>query len=62
MRNFRRAVEAYEKIGMASEEAGRKRAYLDSALYVFDTTVERLKAASLPADEFYYDSFTPATS
>ncbi len=53
-RNFRRAVEAYEKIGMASEDAGRKRTYLDSALYVFDTTVERLKAASLPVDEFHW--------
>ena len=53
-RNFRRAVEAFDKIGLASPDSIVQRAYVDSALVVFETAVERLKAASLPADEFYW--------
>lgn len=51
-RNFRRAVEAYEGMAEKMEDPEMKRAYLDSALHVFDIAVPALQEAEVEVDEF----------
>ena len=51
-RNYRRAVDVYEGIGMASEDADVRRTYLDSALYIHDVAVPNLEDAGIEADPF----------
>jgi tetratricopeptide (TPR) repeat protein len=51
-RNFRRAVEVYEGIGMDQSDSAMMRTYLDSSLYIFDTAVATLKDAGIEADSF----------
>ena len=51
-RNYERLVEVYEGIGMGSEDPEMQRAYLDSALYVFDTAVSSLQDAGIEASEY----------
>jgi len=51
-RNFRRAVETYEGIGMAMSDPADVRTYLDSSLYIFDSAVTTLMDAGIQADSF----------
>jgi tetratricopeptide (TPR) repeat protein len=51
-RNYRRAVEVYEGIGLAQDEPETMRAYLDSALYVYDTAVTNLQDAGVEVDPY----------
>ncbi|GMQ80872.1 MAG: hypothetical protein BMS9Abin05_0301 [Rhodothermia bacterium] len=51
-RNYRRAVDVYEGIGMASEDPDVRRTYLDSALYIHDVAVPNLQDAGIKADPF----------
>ncbi|TDI68962.1 MAG: tetratricopeptide repeat protein [Bacteroidetes bacterium] len=51
-RNYRRAVDVYEGIGLASEDLDIRRTYLDSALYIHDVAVPNLKDAGFEADPF----------
>ncbi len=51
-RNFRRAVETYEGIGMSLTDPADVRTYLDSSLYIFDSAVTRLLDVGIEADAF----------
>lgn len=51
-RNFRRAVDVYEGLGMASENTETRRSYLDSALYIFDVAMPKLLDIGIEASEF----------
>ena len=51
-RNYRRAVEVYEGIGMEADDPDMKRTYLDSALYIYDTAVTKLEDAGVEVDPF----------
>lgn len=51
-RNFERLRKGYEALGLASEDPSVKRAYLDSSLIVFDTTVEILQGLDTEVDEY----------
>lgn len=51
-RNYERLVEVYEGIGMGQEDPEMQRAYLDSALYVFDTAVSNLQDAGVEVNEY----------
>ena len=50
-RNFDRAVDAYQGLSDATEDAGMKRAYLDTALVLFDTAVPVLTEAGADVNE-----------
>jgi tetratricopeptide (TPR) repeat protein len=52
--NFRRAVEVYEGIAMKAASPEEQRVYLDSALYVFDTSMTNLQDAGIQPDSFYW--------
>lgn len=51
-RNYKRAIDVYEGIGMASEDPDTRRTYLDSALYIFDTALPSLQDAGIEASEY----------
>lgn len=51
-RNFTRLVEAYEGLAEAATDEALKRAYLDSALAVFDTAVPTLQEVGAEVSEF----------
>ncbi|NNE69467.1 MAG: tetratricopeptide repeat protein [Rhodothermales bacterium] len=51
-RNYERLVEVYEGMGMGAEDPEMQRAYLDSALYVFDTAVSNLQDAGVEVSEY----------
>lgn len=51
-RNFERATELYAGLAEQAEDEETARAYLDSALVIFNTAVEKLKAADAEVDEF----------
>jgi len=51
-RNFRRAIDVYEGIGMASDDTDFRRTYLDSTLYIYDTAVTSLEDASIEVNHF----------
>ena len=51
-RNFRRVVEAYTGLSEQAADADLQRAYLDSALVIYDTAVERLQAAGIEVSEY----------
>ncbi len=53
-RNFRRNIEVFEGIGMAQEDEGAMRTYLDSALYVYDTAVTNLEDADIEVDPYWW--------
>ncbi|NND73060.1 MAG: tetratricopeptide repeat protein [Rhodothermales bacterium] len=50
--NFERAVTIYKEIGLTRESEEERRAYLDSALVVLDTAVEKLQSIDIAVDEF----------
>jgi len=51
-RNFERATEIYLQIGLLKEDEQLRRAYLDSALIIFDTAVTTLQGIDAEVDEF----------
>ncbi len=51
-RNFRRLLEAYDSLSSKATDPAVKRAWLDSALTIFDTAVPTLKDAGATVDEF----------
>jgi tetratricopeptide (TPR) repeat protein len=51
-RNYTRVVEVYEGIGMSQEDPVMQRAYLDSALYIFDSAVTILQDAEIEVSEY----------
>ncbi len=51
-KNFERAIKAYEEIGMAQEDDEIRRAYLDSALVMFDVAVPTLQDKGVEIDVF----------
>ncbi len=51
-KNFTRAVKVYEELGMASEDEQTRRAYLDSALMIFDKAVPTIKDIGGTIDEY----------
>ena len=53
-RNFDRAVESYEALAESADSADVKRAYLDSALVMFDFAVPTLQRVGAEVDEFQW--------
>lgn len=53
-RNYERAVEAYEALAEAADSADVKRAYLDSALVMFEFAVPTLQRVGAEVDEFQW--------
>ncbi|HMB91631.1 MAG TPA: hypothetical protein VKP65_12335 [Rhodothermales bacterium] len=53
-RNFERAVESYEALAEQADEADVKRAYLDSALVMFDFAIPTLQRVGAEVDEFQW--------
>ncbi len=51
-KNFDRAVKVYEELAMAAEDEATRRAYLDSALLMFDKAVPTIKDIGGTIDEF----------
>lgn len=51
-RNYVRAVDVYEGVGMAADDPDVRRAYLDSALYIHDVAVTNLQDVGIEADPF----------
>ena len=51
-KNFERAVTTYKEMALAQTEEGMQRAYLDTAMTMFDTAVPTLQAAGAEVDEF----------
>ncbi len=51
-RNYLRAVDVYEGIGMAADDPDVRRTYLDSALYIHDVAVTNLQDAGIEANPF----------
>jgi len=51
-RNYRRAVDVYEGMGMAADDPDVRRSYLDSALYIHDIAVTNLQDVGIDADPF----------
>ncbi|HMB91630.1 MAG TPA: hypothetical protein VKP65_12330 [Rhodothermales bacterium] len=52
--NFERAVEAYEGLAESADSPEQKRAYLDSALVMFDRAVPTLQGVGAEVDEFQW--------
>ncbi|WP_456426842.1 tetratricopeptide repeat protein [Rhodocaloribacter sp.] len=51
-KNFDRAVKVYEELAMAAEDEQTRRAYLDSALMIFDKAVPTIKDIGGTIDEY----------
>ncbi|MFQ5572461.1 MAG: hypothetical protein ACE5G0_22530, partial [Rhodothermales bacterium] len=49
--NFDRAIKAYDALANKAGDAATKRAYLDSALVIFDRAIPELKAVGAQVDE-----------
>ncbi len=53
-RNFERAVDLYDSLAVRADSPEQKRAWLDSALVIFDTAVPRLEAVGAEIDAFIW--------
>ncbi len=51
-RNWKRAIKVYEGLAQRTEDPETRRAYLDTALMIFDQAVSTLKNAGVQVDEF----------
>ena len=51
-KNWERAIKVYEGLAEREEDDQKRRAYLDTALMIFDQAVDTLKKAGVKVDEF----------